>query len=85
MSRLSFFAAGAVLTASLATTPVAFARKHHHAHIVMLYSGIVRGSQSFTVPGWAYAAPRPTLRRYDDTPSYDDPSRFGGGEALPVK
>jgi hypothetical protein len=30
------------------------------------------------VPGWAYAAPRPDVR-YDDTPSYNDPSKFGGG------
>ena len=42
---------------------------------------------SATAPGWAYAplgspayrsyaAPRPDP--YDDTPSYDDPSKFGG-------
>jgi hypothetical protein len=38
-------------------------------------------SQGFvgrSVPGWAYAAPRPDIR-YDDTPSYNDPSKFGGG------
>ena len=33
--------------------------------------------------GWAYAAPRPWID-HDDTPSYDDPSKFGGGQALPV-
>jgi hypothetical protein len=31
----------------------------------------------FAVPGWAYAAPRPPVH-YDDTPSYNDPSKFGG-------
>ncbi len=30
------------------------------------------------IPGWSYAAPRPDIR-YDDTPSYNDPSKFGGG------
>src|SRR5258706_6526434 len=44
---------------------------------------IVRPSQGYAVPGWAYAAPRPPVH-YGDTPSYDDPSKFGGGEALPV-
>jgi hypothetical protein len=33
--------------------------------------------------GWAYAAPRPPVN-YNDTPSYDDPSKFGGGTALPA-
>jgi hypothetical protein len=33
--------------------------------------------------GWAYAAPRPRID-YDDTPSYDDRSKFGGDQALPV-
>ena len=28
------------------------------------------------VPGWAYAAPR-SLVHYDDTPSYNDPSKSG--------
>ncbi len=54
------------------------ATMHHHLaprHI------IVGPGQSYTVPGWAYAAPRPPFH-YDDTPSYDDPSKFGGGTAL---
>jgi hypothetical protein len=42
---------------------------------------IVRPSQDYAVPGWAYAAPRPPVH-YDDTPSYNDPSKFGGGTAL---
>ena len=63
------------------------ARVHHPKprHVV------VRSGQAlpwgFAQPGWAYApyrspaygayaAPRPDP--YDDTPSYDDPSKFGG-------
>ena len=46
---------------------------HHSRHHV-----IVRPSES-----WAYAAPRPPIH-YDDNPSYDDPSKFGGDAALPV-
>jgi hypothetical protein len=33
------------------------------------------------VPGWTYRAVRPPIH-YDDTPSYDDPSKYGGGTAL---
>ena len=42
---------------------------------------IVHPSRGYAVPGWAYAAPRPPIY-YDDAPSYDDPSKFGGGTAL---
>jgi hypothetical protein len=34
-------------------------------------------------PSRDYAAPRPPVD-YDDTPSYNDPSKFGGGLALPA-
>ena len=74
MSRLSVLAAAAVLSA-LTTTPVAFAKEHHHVRKAPQYIS--------TVPGWAYAGPRASVH-YDDTPSYNDPSKFGGGEALPV-
>jgi hypothetical protein len=47
---------------------------HHSRHRV-----IVHPSQA-----WAYAAPRPPIN-YDDSPSYDDPSKFGGDQALPVR
>jgi len=80
MSRLSIFAAAAVLSA-LATTPMAFAKEHHRVHEAPQYLSIDRPGHS--APGWAYAGPRPPVH-YDDTPSYDDPSKFGGGEALPV-
>jgi hypothetical protein len=42
-----------------------------------------RRGQGHAIPGWAYAAPRPPIH-YDDNPSYDDPSKFGGDAALPV-
>jgi hypothetical protein len=83
MSRLSVFATAAVLSA-LATTPVAFSREHHRTHKVLQYTGIIRPGQGYANPYWSYAGPRPTVH-HDDTPSYDDPSKFGGGEALPVK
>ena len=44
-------------------------RAHHHDHLI--------------VRSWAYAPPRGQIH-LGDTPSYDDPSKFGGGEALPV-
>jgi hypothetical protein len=46
---------------------------HHSRHHV-----IIRPNER-----WAYAAPRPPID-HDDTPSYDDPSKFGGDQALPV-
>jgi hypothetical protein len=36
------------------------------------------------IPGWAREPLRPPIHS-DATPSYNDPSRFGGGEALPVR
>jgi hypothetical protein len=55
---------------------------HHPRHHVIARFGQV--FLSYAVPRWAYAAVGPAVR-HDDTPSYDDPSRFGGGEALPTK
>ena len=43
---------------------------------------IVHPSRGYAVPGWTYAAPQPPVYYYDDAPSYDDPSKFGGGTAL---
>ena len=49
---------------------------------------IVRAKQglslSFVAPNWRVARPGPPIR-YHDTPSYDDPSKYGGGEARPVR
>jgi hypothetical protein len=70
----SFSALGLLIT--LCASPSA-AAMHHSRHI------IVRPSQGYGVPGWAYAAPRPPIH-YDDTPGFDDPSKFGGDTALPV-
>ena len=63
MSRLSVFAAAAVLSA-LATTPVASAKEHRHVRRVPQY---------LSLPGWA----RPSIHYYHDTPSYNDPSKNG--------
>jgi hypothetical protein len=72
----------------LALCASADAAKAHHAKSRHM---IVREGRAFPwrspAPGWAYAplgsplyrsyaAPRPDP--YDDTPSYDDPSKFGG-------
>jgi hypothetical protein len=71
----SFLALGLVITLC---TSVSAAPEHHSRHHV-----IVPPSHGYAVPGWTYAAPRPPLH-YDDTPSYNDPSKFGGGTALPA-
>jgi hypothetical protein len=59
-------------------TSASAATMHHHSRHV-----IARPSQGYSAPGSAYAAARPPIH-YDDTPSYDDPSKFGGDAALPV-
>jgi hypothetical protein len=56
-------------------------------HTIPRHHVIVRPSQGFpgyAVPGSAYAALPPTVH-YDDTPSYNDPSKFGGPTALPIE
>jgi len=53
-------------------------RTWHHAYLSP------RVASSFdAAPPWSYASPAPSIR-YDDTPAYDDPSKFGGSTALPV-
>jgi hypothetical protein len=64
----AFLALGLLITL---WAPASAATEHHSWHHV-----IVLPSQS-----WAYAAPRPPVH-YDDTPSYNDPSKFGGSPAL---
>jgi hypothetical protein len=41
---------------------------------------------NYATPGWlgAYAG-APPQDPYDSVPSYNDPSKFGGEEALPVR
>ncbi|MEA2974731.1 MAG: hypothetical protein QOF19_251 [Alphaproteobacteria bacterium] len=65
----SFLVLGLLITLCASASA---ATVHHSRHHV-----IVDPSQS-----WAYAAPRPV--HYDDTPSYNDPSKFGGSAALPA-
>jgi hypothetical protein len=66
----SFLALGLLITlcASAGAATV-----HHPRHHVVGHP-----SQS-----WAYAAPRPPVH-YDDNPSYNDPSKYGGSAALPA-
>ena len=58
------------------------AMMHHHrtSHHVIIPPNVA--SSFAAVPGWTSALPP---AHYDDTPSYNDPSKFGGGEALPVR
>ncbi len=65
-----FLALGLLITLCASASA---ATVHHSRHHVIVHS-----------QGWAYAAPRPPID-YDDTPSYDDPSKFGGDQALPVR
>jgi hypothetical protein len=58
----------------------------HHAHHDTLHHVFISSkvASSFdAVPGWV-EPPRSSIR-YDDVPSYNDPSKFGGGAALPVQ
>jgi hypothetical protein len=66
----SFLVLGLLITLCASASA---ATVHHSRHHVMVDS-----SQS-----WAYAPPRPPVD-YDDTPSYNDPSKFGGSAALPA-
>jgi hypothetical protein len=68
----SFLVAGLLITLC-ASADAATAR--HARHV------IVPAGHEYAVPGWGYEAVRPPVR-YGDTPSYDDPSKFGGGTAL---
>jgi hypothetical protein len=70
----SFLALGLLIILCASTS----ATTMHHSRRV-----IVRASQGYVNPGWAHAVPRPP-EHYDDAPRYDDPSKFGGSEALPV-
>jgi hypothetical protein len=53
--------------------------KQRHV-ITRLNQGLTLGP---AVSGWAYAPAWPPIHDHD-TPSYDDPSKFGGDQALPV-
>jgi hypothetical protein len=64
----SFLALGLLITlcASASAATVHLSERRHV---------IDRPSQRYAFPGRAYAAPRPV--HYDDTPSYNDPSKNG--------
>jgi hypothetical protein len=57
------------------------ATRHHQRtrHHAVIPPGVA--SSYAAVPGWTYA---PTVH-YDDTPSYNDPSKSGGPAALPIQ
>jgi hypothetical protein len=65
-----FLAIGLLITLC-ASADAATVRHPRHVH----------PSHEYAIPGWAYEPVRPPVH-YDDTPSYDDPSKFGGGTAL---
>jgi hypothetical protein len=70
-----------LLIAVSASAQAATAHHHYTRHHVFISP---RVASSFdAVPGWA-EPPRPSIR-YDDVPSYNDPSKYGGGTALPVQ
>ena len=66
----SFLALGLLI--SLCASATAATLHHSRQHV------IVHPSES-----WAYAGP-PSPVHYDDTPSYNDPSKYGGSAALPA-
>jgi hypothetical protein len=72
----SFLALGLLITLCASASAATMRHSRHHV--------IVRPGQGYAVPSSAYAAARPPTH-YDDTPSYDDPSKFGGDAALPVQ
>ena len=66
----SFLALGLLITLCASASA---ATVHHSRHHVIVGPG----------PDWAYAAARRPVH-YDDTPSYNDPSKYGGSAALPA-
>jgi len=64
----SFLALGLLITlcASASAAPVHHSKARHVQRLTLDYA----------VPGWADAAPRSPVH-YDDTPSYNDPSKSG--------
>jgi hypothetical protein len=66
----TFLALGLLITLCASASA---ATLHHPRYHVIVHPDL----------GWAYAAPRPAVH-YDDTPSYNDPSKWGGSAALPA-
>ncbi|MEH2487582.1 hypothetical protein V1280_003521 [Bradyrhizobium sp. AZCC 2230] len=62
------------LTACASAAPI---HGTHARHRAVAHHGPVVSLGDFVMPRGAYAGPRPPIS-YNDTPSYDDPSKFGG-------
>jgi hypothetical protein len=75
-----FLALGLLITSCV----TAIAAPVHHRRQAALHHGY-HGGSNYAAPDWlgAYAGPRPQVP-YNDAPSYNDPSKFGGDEALPI-
>jgi hypothetical protein len=62
------------LTACASAAPIHGAHARHRA---VAHHEPVVSLGDFVIPRGAYAGPRPPIS-YNDTPSYNDPSKFGG-------
>jgi hypothetical protein len=77
----SFLVLG-LLIAVTASAQAATAHYHYTRHHVFISP---RVASSFdALPGWS-ESPRSAMRYDDAPPSYNDPSKFGGSEALPIR
>jgi hypothetical protein len=91
MRQLVF--AGLFAIGLVAIAPASFARTHLRAATAARidHSGAWRrvrlspnvASSFDAAPGWISGPPAPAVHD-DDTPSYNDPSKFGGSTALPI-
>jgi hypothetical protein len=79
-SILAILALG--LSMTLCASANAATPHHRTRHHVVIPAGVA--SSYAAVPGWTYAPPPPAVH-YDDTPSYNDPSKYGGSAALPIQ
>jgi len=77
---MRYFLALGLLIISCVT---AIAAPVHHRQQAALHHG--HHGSNYAAPDWlgAYAGPRSQVP-YNDAPSYNDPSKFGGDEALPI-
>ena len=74
-----FLALGLLITSCVTV----IAAPAHHRRQAALHHG--HHGSNYAAPDWlgAYAGPRPQVP-YNDAPTYNDPSKFGGDEALPI-
>jgi hypothetical protein len=70
----AFLALGLLIALSASANAASMHRLRRH-HVITSPGPV------YAIPGREFAAPRPPVH-YDDTPSYNDPSKFGGGTAL---